>query len=356
MSSTITRDGAASAAPDPEFDLAPGLRLEERIDGAEGDAIEARWEFGRWMLTLIPEGGKQVPKGVRNALVAATHKSRQELGFRMQFAKVYGSPDELANAVSKLRSWHAIIQGLSSAAATDDGKRSDDGERPKRQRSQTKRRAQNDRTITGKTSVSQDPKVLRWTRAKIRQGWDRDRIVAASKDNTDGWPLPGKHLTNGGVSEIRTAIAHVERVEDERKAAAKRKDKSPQARMRELKAQRKNGSDDLLELQGLMVDLVHALVPVSRLTDSVAAIEYEKFNDLNDYTAERLTDLYADMVMLGEWWQRVIGPVQARIKDGDVRRKIKVLRDPSGRTEPEYDTSCKIADILESKLQNRLAA
>lgn len=45
-----------------KYDFAPGLRLEERIDAAECEGIEARWEFGRWMLGHVPEE-KKLPNG-----------------------------------------------------------------------------------------------------------------------------------------------------------------------------------------------------------------------------------------------------------------------------------------------------
>ncbi len=58
-----------------EFDPGPGLRMEQRIDAAETDAITERWQFGRWMLTHVPEGGKKLPDGFLERLTDATARA-----------------------------------------------------------------------------------------------------------------------------------------------------------------------------------------------------------------------------------------------------------------------------------------
>lgn len=95
-----------------EFDFAPGLRLEERIDGAEGEGIEARWEFGRWMLGHVPEGGKKLPDGFLAGLAEATAKSRSELEHRRWFAAKVPTREALLTAVSNHRSWTEIRDKL----------------------------------------------------------------------------------------------------------------------------------------------------------------------------------------------------------------------------------------------------
>lgn len=94
-----------------EFDFGPALRREAKIDAAEGEAITERWEFGRWMLTFVPEGGKKLPDGFLDGLTEATGKSRAELKFRRQFAERCPSQEALANALANHRSWHAIVNG-----------------------------------------------------------------------------------------------------------------------------------------------------------------------------------------------------------------------------------------------------
>lgn len=95
-----------------EFDLGPGLRIEQRIDAAEGEGIRARWEFGRWMLAHVPAGGKKLPDGFLDSLVEATGKSRAELKKRRQFAEKFADDGALANALSNRPSWHEIVNDL----------------------------------------------------------------------------------------------------------------------------------------------------------------------------------------------------------------------------------------------------
>lgn len=91
-----------------EFDFGPGLRMEERIDACEHEAITERWEFGKWMLEHVPEGGKKLPDGFLDGLSDATGKSRTELQYRRQFAERYPSREALSTAVDNHASWTDI--------------------------------------------------------------------------------------------------------------------------------------------------------------------------------------------------------------------------------------------------------
>lgn len=92
--------------------------MEERIDAAESDAITERWEFGRWMLTHVPEGGKKLPDGFLERLAEATGKSRRELKYRRQFAEQFPTREALGTAVPNYRSWAEIReQALTKGAA-----------------------------------------------------------------------------------------------------------------------------------------------------------------------------------------------------------------------------------------------
>jgi len=95
-----------------EFDFGPGLQMEQRIDAAETDAITERWEFGRWMLTHVPEGGKKLPTGFLGKLAEATGKSQSELKYRRQFAEGHPDTDSLANALANHRAWRDIVSDL----------------------------------------------------------------------------------------------------------------------------------------------------------------------------------------------------------------------------------------------------
>jgi len=91
-----------------EFDFGPALRREAKIDAAEGEAILERWEFGRWMLTHVPDGGKKLPVGFLPQLAAATGKSERELKYRRQFAEKFPTRRALGTVVRKHRSWTEI--------------------------------------------------------------------------------------------------------------------------------------------------------------------------------------------------------------------------------------------------------
>jgi hypothetical protein len=93
-----------------EFDLGPGLRLEEQITASEGEGIHARWEFGRWLLSQ--RVGKQLPKGLLHQLVEVTGTNATELKYRMVFAERYTIEDAVVTAVTTCKSWTEIRDGL----------------------------------------------------------------------------------------------------------------------------------------------------------------------------------------------------------------------------------------------------
>lgn len=67
------------------------------------------------------------------------------------------------------------------------------------------------KVIVGKRGLSHDPAVVDWVRERSAEGWTREQIVEASARGGHGWPRPDQRLTNGGVSECRAVIAHLER-------------------------------------------------------------------------------------------------------------------------------------------------
>lgn len=98
--------------------------IDKRIDHAEDNAadniresIRDRWEFG--VLMLARRKGKQLPKGMLDALAQATGKSRQELGYRMQFAERFRTDDELSNALETCTSWRQVIAKLPKPEPAD---------------------------------------------------------------------------------------------------------------------------------------------------------------------------------------------------------------------------------------------
>lgn len=72
-------------------------------------AITERWEFGRWMLTFVPEGQKKLPTGFLDRLSDATGKGRSELKARRQLAENFASREALADVSANHKSWFEIV-------------------------------------------------------------------------------------------------------------------------------------------------------------------------------------------------------------------------------------------------------
>lgn len=87
------------------------LHLDQRIDANESDALRARWEFGHQMLAAR-DGAGRLPNGYLADLVERTGKSRRELGYRVQFASVIDSEEELCNALHSFTSWRDLVRDL----------------------------------------------------------------------------------------------------------------------------------------------------------------------------------------------------------------------------------------------------
>jgi len=85
------------------------VHIEERITGAEGEGLRARWEFGHEMLAAR-DGKGRLPNGYLADIVERTGVSRAEVGHRQRFAERFASEAELANAVSKFGSWHQVVK------------------------------------------------------------------------------------------------------------------------------------------------------------------------------------------------------------------------------------------------------
>jgi N6-adenosine-specific RNA methylase IME4 len=94
------------------------VRIDQRIDGHEGDAIRDRWEFGRLMLAAR-DGAGRLPNGYLTDLVERTGKSRSELKFRAAFAERFPTPQEMANALANCGSWFGIVQSLAKRNTDD---------------------------------------------------------------------------------------------------------------------------------------------------------------------------------------------------------------------------------------------
>ena len=83
------------------------VAIEKRVDVAEADGVEARWEFGR--LLLQEREGEQLPKGRLRAVAAATKNGEREISRRMTFASRYPTRDKVRHVWRTYKSWYGIV-------------------------------------------------------------------------------------------------------------------------------------------------------------------------------------------------------------------------------------------------------
>lgn len=110
-------------------DIEEFVLLDKRIDVAEEEGIQARWEFGRRMLA-DRGAAKRLSNGYIAALVDVTGKSRTELSNRLKFAEVF-TEEQLSNALDSCMSWHEIVSDhlYQQRSVTTPGWRVDDIDR-----------------------------------------------------------------------------------------------------------------------------------------------------------------------------------------------------------------------------------
>lgn len=191
-------------------------------------------------------------------------------------------------------------------------------------------------TITGKQGLSHYPAVIAFVRDRIRDGWDRNQIVAASKANTHGWPLPGEALSNGGVSECRAVIAALEQAGVAPNRDADEGERRERRSKREAKAARNEHLVDLLKLQERLGSVVRFL----ETTDFHA--EYE----LSDIAVDALVALADDLVATIDWCQRALPVVQARAGTAKIQELIDKLESVNGRGPEEAAPYLRRAQLL----------
>lgn len=91
------------------------VRLDRRVDVAEGEGILARWEFGRGLLAR--RVGKQLPHGLLDEVVEATGKNRRELQYRVKFAETFTTEAEVCTAVHTFGCWAELRESLYETTA-----------------------------------------------------------------------------------------------------------------------------------------------------------------------------------------------------------------------------------------------
>jgi hypothetical protein len=66
-----------------------------------------------------------------------------------------------------------------------------------------------------------------------------------------------------------------------------------------------------------------------------------------------VSDFHDDLVQLQIWMDRSIGIASSRLDDVALERKIRKLRDGTGRTEAERRTAAMLAEKLERRRRER---
>lgn len=97
-----------SVAPIIDLGITRLVHLDAEVDQGEGDALQARWKFGRELLSQ--RKGKQLPNGLLAALVERTGKSRSEIQYRVQFAERFPTEAEVSNALDTFKSWRDLVR------------------------------------------------------------------------------------------------------------------------------------------------------------------------------------------------------------------------------------------------------
>jgi len=91
-------------------------KFEERINGDEQDAMQARWDCGKYLLEQ--RVGKQLPKGFLDNLCKEIGVGRSELTKRAKFAEKFPTEKEVRNAVTHFPAWREMVsKGLTDKHA-----------------------------------------------------------------------------------------------------------------------------------------------------------------------------------------------------------------------------------------------
>lgn len=110
-------------------------------------------------------------------------------------------------------------------------------------------------------------------------------------------------------------------------------------RLRELAAKRRKGND--------LASLQYRMMQLTSILESVDVASY----DLSD--AEDVSDFHDDLVELWMWMDRSIALANSRLDDVALERKIRKLRNGTGRTEAERRTAAVLAEKLERRRRER---
>lgn len=85
-------------------------RIEQSVRASDGEAILARWDFGR--AVLEQRVGKQLPKGLRDAICECVKLGHQELTNRVRVAEHYDRQEVSRKLDTSPTTWTALVDGL----------------------------------------------------------------------------------------------------------------------------------------------------------------------------------------------------------------------------------------------------
>jgi hypothetical protein len=138
-----------------------------------------------------------------------------------------------------------------------------------------------------------------------------------------------RHWTQQDMDDIDYVLDH----------PPKRRAKYSGKRLRELGPKWRNGND--------LAGLQYRMMQLTSILESVDVTSY----DLAD--ADDVSDFHDDLVQLQIWMDRSIGIASSRLDDVALERKIRKLRDGTGRTEAERRTAAMLAEKLERRRRER---
>jgi hypothetical protein len=95
---------------DTELVLSELDPIQKDIEARESESIEARWDFGRVLLTHRA-GKKQLPPGLRSEIAKKYKLEASEITRRMQLAEKFTTREEVVDACARCgRSWRRMIR------------------------------------------------------------------------------------------------------------------------------------------------------------------------------------------------------------------------------------------------------
>ena len=294
-------------------------RLEQEIGQAEGNVEDKRWQQAEEVYRRL-DGGEtqqQIADSWINLRTGRAYGQTHVAFVAKAWRHYLGNNDR--------PSWNTAYQ---AAKKSTKPRASTNGKPPKDEAPKSKAKPVDNPTITGKQGLSHYPAVIAFVRDRIREGWDRNRIVAASKANTHGWPLPGEALSNGGVSECRAVIAALEQVgvEPGRDTdEGERRERNVQREKREAKIARNQAAIDLLKLR----ERVNGVVRVLETTD------FDADFDLTEVSIDALMELTDDLLATIDWCERALPTIKARLGKVPVLELIEKLENVHGRSPVE---------------------